>query len=458
MIDDAAQAYNPIIQAMIATAHLQKQGQQQDIEKERNKQEAAARQEGLKQAQKALEYQHEHNLAQLEVQRMQAEANMKAQQAETLLRHQAFVHAGGDYRKVLDSVAPGLNKPLSGGAGVSQAQQNPPLHEPTAQDLGAPAAPANPFGSAEEAAALAARAAGTKAGAISQAELPAKQTLQKDLFQQQMDLQGARMAREEALLEKKQAFEKVENQLDRKNKTALQAMANQAHLQGLGMDPNTNGELMKTAVIGGMTGQYKLNPDNPFDRMAISAIQQNGGRIVDPKEAQATKEIQKLVPLFDKLDELAKQLPEGQGGAVLEKGKTALAGAFGATTDLQNKINIINSQIMNVARTTEGMNGRPLAAALKPELDSLAAITTRKNMQDRINNLRGNYVNTQDNVFFGGMNDLQKNLIKQTYGLVPIAKQSGETPDWLRLAPKKNKSGHALDETKSLELGQPVYK
>src|SRR5712671_4508364 len=104
MVDDAAQSYNPIIQAMIATAHLQKQGQQQEIEKERNKQEAAARQEGLKQAQKALDYQHEHNIAQLEVQRMQAEANMKAQRAETLLRHQAFVHAGGDYRKVLDDI------------------------------------------------------------------------------------------------------------------------------------------------------------------------------------------------------------------------------------------------------------------------------------------------------------------------------------------------------------------
>src|SRR5665647_2747920 len=107
MIEDIAQNVNPIIQAMIATANLQKQGQQQDIEKERNKNEAAARQEGLKQAQKALEYQHEHNLSQLEVQRMQAEAQIRSEHATELLKHQQFVHAGGDYKSVLDQMAPG---------------------------------------------------------------------------------------------------------------------------------------------------------------------------------------------------------------------------------------------------------------------------------------------------------------------------------------------------------------
>src|ERR1035437_3062315 len=171
MIEDIAQNVNPIIQAMIATANLQKQGQQQDIEKERNKNEAAARQEGLKQAQKALEYQHEHNLSQLEVQRMQAEAQIRSEHATELLKHQQFVHAGGDYKSVLDQMAPGLSKTLSGGAGVSQAQQNPPMQQPQQQPEQnfspvqgfSPATeqqqnvPQNPFGSADEAAAIQAR-------------------------------------------------------------------------------------------------------------------------------------------------------------------------------------------------------------------------------------------------------------------------------------------------------------
>ena len=63
MVEDIQGAINPIIQAMIASANLQKQGQQQDIEKERNKQEADARKEQLKQSQQILENMHTHMTA-----------------------------------------------------------------------------------------------------------------------------------------------------------------------------------------------------------------------------------------------------------------------------------------------------------------------------------------------------------------------------------------------------------
>ena len=455
MIEDIAQNVNPIIQAMIATANLQKQGQQQDIEKERNKNEAAARQEGLKQAQKALEYQHEHNLSQLEVQRMQAEAQIRSEHATELLKHQQFVHAGGDYKSVLDQMAPGLSKTLSGGAGVSQAQQNPPMQQPQQQPeqnfspvqgfspVQQPQqqdVPQNPFGSADEAAAIQARAAGLKTAAESNAAVPAQLQVLGAQAANARTLQDARLASEKVLQDSRLEVEqKLTNlhinsaetiaKLSRSSAERISAATNATHLQAMGMDPNTNKGMVQSMYLGALTGDYKLNPSvNPLERVVYDQVQQSGAHLVDPKEALGLREAQKLVPLFDKLDAFAKQFPTSTSGAWAQGHTVGLANTLGIPTDLQNKINIINSQAMNVGKATEGITGRPLAQQMKLDLDSLATPgITRSQFQDRINNLRQNYVNNQDNVFFSGMPNFQKDLIKQKYGLVPIASQSPQS-------------------------------
>src|ERR1035437_5163483 len=470
MIEDIAQNVNPIIQAMIATANLQKQGQQQDIEKERNKNEAAARQEGLKQAQKALEYQHEHNLSQLEVQRMQAEAQIRSEHATELLKHQQFVHAGGDYKSVLDQMAPGLSKVLSGGAGVSQAQQNPPMQQPEqnfspvqgfspAPEQQPQIAPQNPFGSADEAAAIQARAAGMKTAAESNAAVPAQlqvlgaqaanaRTLQDARLASEGTLQGARIASEEKVAAAHINSAETIAKLSRSSAERISAATNQTHLQAMGMDPNTNKGMVQSMYLGALTGDYKLNPSvNPLERVVYDHVEQSGAHLVDPKEALGLREAQKLVPLFDKLDVFAKQFPTSTSGAWAQGHTVGLANTLGIPTDLQNRINIINSQAMNVGKATEGITGRPLAQQMKLDLDSLATPgITRSQFQDRINNLRQNYVNNQDNVFFSGMPAFQKELIKHKYDLVPIAAQSPQggqkSYDQIRIGPNGHKIGY----------------
>jgi hypothetical protein len=213
--------------------------------------------------------------------------------------------------------------------------------------------------------------------------------------------------------------------------------------------------------LGALTGDYKLNPSvNPLERVVYDHVQQSGAHLVDPKEALGLREAQKLVPLFDKLETFAKELPTSTSGAWAQGHTVGLANTLGIPTDLQNKINIINSQAMNVGKATEGITGRPLAQQMKLDLDSLATPgITRPQFVDRINNLRQNYINNQDNVFFSGMPTFQKELIKQKYGLVPIGAQSSQTtPQWLRDAPKKSKIGGTLDEAASVTQGQPIYK
>ena len=61
------QYYNPIIQAMIHTATLQKQGAQQEIEKQKNKEDAAARQQQLKQEEARIKNEHEYQLSHLDL-------------------------------------------------------------------------------------------------------------------------------------------------------------------------------------------------------------------------------------------------------------------------------------------------------------------------------------------------------------------------------------------------------
>src|ERR1035437_1861271 len=110
MIEDIAQNVNPIIQAMIATANLQKQGAQQDIEKERNKNEVAARQEQLKQSQQILENSHAHMTAEDEARRLETQASLLRSKADVTHTLQNLHQSGmPDPMAVLDSFSPILS-------------------------------------------------------------------------------------------------------------------------------------------------------------------------------------------------------------------------------------------------------------------------------------------------------------------------------------------------------------
>jgi len=282
--------------------------------------------------------------------------------------------------------------------------------------------------------------AGAQAGGAAEAELPFQQQLAKTKFENEQalgtqkfgfesTLQGARIASEEKVAAAHINSAETIAKLSRSSQERISAATNRTHLQAMGMDPNTNKGMVQSMYLGALTGDYKLNPSvNPLERVVYDQVQQSGGHLVDPKEALGLREAQKLVPLFDKLEAFSKELPTGTGGAWVQGHGVGLANTLGIPTDLQNKINIINSQAMNVGKATEGITGRPLAQQMKLDLDSLATPgITKSQFIDRINNLRQNYINNQDNVFFSGMPNFQKELIKQKYGLVPIGAQSPQS-------------------------------
>jgi hypothetical protein len=447
MLEDAAQSYNPIIQAMIATANLQKQGQQQDIEKERNKQLADQAKQSLAAETKRIENEHEHQLATIDLAGKAHSLAAEAQHMQTAAMLRDLAAKGVDVGKL------GLSGLFNGGQTMGanpKDQANTPPHvlpQNATPVLGSTPIQQQPQTQAPDissifpgAAAEAARVrglAGAQAGGAAEGELPFQQQLAKTKFENEQalgtqkfgfesTLQGARIASEEKVAAAHINSAETIAKLSRSSQERISAATNATHLQAMGMDPNTNKGMVQSMYLGALTGDYKLNPSvNPLERVVYDHVQQSGAHLVDPKEALGLREAQKLVPLFDKLDAFAKQFPTSTSGAWAQGHTVGLANTLGIPTDLQNKINIINSQAMNVGKATEGITGRPLAQQMKLDLDSLATPgITKSQFQDRINNLRQNYVNNQDNVFFSGMPSFQKELIKQKYGLVPIAAQS----------------------------------
>ncbi len=94
--------------------------------------------------------------------------------------------------------------------------------------------------------------------------------------------------------------------------------------------------------------------------------------------------------------------------------------------------------------------GRILSQQLQSEIGSYAAPgMTQEQALSKINAQGSAYFNKQQNQLLTGMSNGQKELIYQKHGIKPA---------FLASAPKVNAKGHQLDEQKSIELGQPVYK
>src|ERR1035437_3246667 len=352
MLEDAAQSYNPIIQAMIATANLQKQGQQQDIEKERNKQLAEQSKASLAAETKRIENEHEHQLATID---LMAKAHSLAAEAQSMQTASMLrdLHAKG-----VDVGKLGLSGLFTGGlthgANPKDQLNTPPGVLPQGAAPISNATPVAGFtpvqsqgqtpdfssafpGPAAEAARVRSLA-GAQAGGAAEGEEPFKvqadtrklqneQSLAGTQFGYQTTLQNARIASEEKVAAAHINSAETIAKLSRSSQERISAATNQTHLQAMGMDPNTNKGMVQSVLIGTMTGDYDLNPSvNPLERVVYDKLQQIGGHSVSKKEALGLREAQKLVPLFDKLDTLANQFPTSTSGAFVQGHTVGLVG------------------------------------------------------------------------------------------------------------------------------------
>lgn len=206
--------------------------------------------------------------------------------------------------------------------------------------------------------------------------------------------------------------------------------ANGMHWEIANLQYGITPDVFKALIVGGMTGEIKLSPANPIERKALGAIESIGGRLSDPNELKALKESQKLIPIFDKLQAFVNKLPETKKEALAQGWAVDLAGKFKWPTDVANELKILKSQALNIGRSLEGLTGgRVLAKQLEVDLDSITEAGIPKPQgQERLDNLKDLYTNTQHNVVMGGMPNFQKELIFKKYGIQP-AGQVTDTSD-----------------------------
>jgi hypothetical protein len=245
---------------------------------------------------------------------------------------------------------------------------------------------------------------------------------------------------------------------ERISANSLRAQSEHWKLQYGGSTPGQNSGML----LAGMTGRMKLDGSNPHERAILNQIYAEGGRPIDPKELNALKDSQKLLPFFPKMKAFAESLPENPVAAAASgSAKAFLQNKLNITTDQMNEMAQIKGHILNVGRALEGMTGRPLVAQLQIDLDSILSGTlSRKHATERWNNIAEMFRNNYDNVLLGGTSPEQKKLLERLEGIVPafeVAPKEKPDPEFLKVAPKTNKAGHKLDRENSIKFGRPVY-
>jgi len=444
---EPTQFYNPIIQAMIATANLQKQGQQQEIEKKRNEDEKKLREQALKQESDSAQRSHEmqlkaHELAtkNFDLQRQKADIDAEIQHMKALSEAQQFNKGGGKAETF-----PWLKKILeSGGQPLQQSRPElpPELNYGTEQPqtpVSAPAASPELYNAETEAANIR-KLVGAQAEGVATAKEPFEiRAAQRDL------------ADRKELEKYKATLEDADRKLDRQTQKEIAMISAAARVKDPAINPATFQSLFKLRALG----QVKLNPANPTHAAVLSALEEQGANTdLSDKDVDAIKETNKLGPIFDQMETLIPQLSKGRPGAFVKGVGVKAAEAVGASSKIQNDLKILKSRAIVIGRALEGMTGRPLAIQLATDLNSLPdASITQDDARDRIKNLRDLLIGVEESLF-AGMPEWQRKMVSEKYQTNPAAAK----PDWLRTAPKKNAKGHTLDEATSLKHGSPVYK
>lgn len=207
------QYYNPIIQAMIHTAQLQKQGQQQEIEKQKNKEEAAVRQEQLKQTQQQIEQAHENQLEQhrltgrhLDIQEQQAGLQAEMHKFQSMkIAQELMQNADPEARKKIAAMIPtSIRNAISP---QNQIQFQQPGQQPTPGPVVAPDEQTNPLAglySDDVANAHIYNQSAAKSGGTAAGEEPFKARDEERKFKSASDLLGVHSKYDLIHLEKQQ--------------------------------------------------------------------------------------------------------------------------------------------------------------------------------------------------------------------------------------------------------------
>ncbi len=521
------QYYSPIIQAMVHTATLQKQGQQQEIEKERNKNEAAARQEGLKQAQQTIDQNHENQLRQhdLALQQLELQHQHENLQAE-LSRFNATktlqeILGGAKPGFDIGKIAPGITKFLQGGGQQQvQTQQQPQVDDPFLKtDMGdyiskaknagksmseigqnligagwnqqevldglnhyqditsqpqpnqqiPPAAPAvsgeNPMAGLFDPEAKA-RQIGAETTAKAGAEEPFKIREEDRANTNKLALLGAQKDADKEIARIHGAYQLSGDRINGAyHLQGIQLM----HQLGLDDGSGSNAGIAKSLLDGIFNGNEDFSKLTPDQKRAVTGYAQGTGELSSiPSDGKSYKakldSVTGIQTMLSQYKDLAANFSRDSQG-VWDRGNQnitlPLVGTIQRTapgSDLESKIAAMKSSGGQLATFFDQQNRKSDAEIIRQVMGEFDPKATAKQNMDKLNT----HIKQLENAVkqnFVGMNPDRINTILGNRGITDLGAFSGtDKPDWLKVAPKTNKSGHTLDEEMSIKMNKPVYK
>ncbi len=476
------QYYSPIIQAMVHTATLQKQGQQQEIEKERNKNEAAARKEALGQAQQTIDQNHENQLRQhdLALQQLEVQHQHENLQAE-LARFEATkklqeVLGGAKPGFDINQIAPGISKFLQGGqqqGQFSQQQTKPALPPemsyagpPQSDQQTPPAAPGeNPMAGLFDPEAKA-RQIGAETTAKAGAEEPFKIREEDRANTNKLALLGAQKDADKEIARIHGAYQLSGDRINGAyHLQGIQLM----HQLGLDDGSGSNAGIAKSLLDGIFNGNEDFSKLTPDQKRAVTGYAQGTGELSSiPSDGKSYKakldSVTGIQTMLSQYKDLAANFSRDSQG-VWDRGNQnitlPLVGTIQRTapgSDLESKIAAMKSSGGQLATFFDQQNRKSDAEIIRQVMGEFDPKATAKQNMDKLNT----HIKQLENAVkqnFVGMNPDRINTILGNRGITDLGAFSGtDKPDWLKVAPKTNKSGHTLDEEMSIKMNKPVYK
>jgi hypothetical protein len=340
-------------------------------------------------------------------------------QSEQLKNAAEFTGAGGSpsvYKQPGDTI-PRVPGSIGGGTSVGGTPEGM-LDLPGGMRIPAGALP-NP----EQLAQIHANAIAKTTGAQLTAAEPFKITENERTNLGKEHLQNLENQFKEGLANKEIASKEFMAKLERSTQLQMNANTNNTQLKIGGMHYMPDADTLKGMQIAGMTGQSNLNMANPAERAAADSIISSGGRLLQPKDADALRAMGQLPPVFDKIEAFAKKyLPdENASGSTIAKLKGMGQKIISGTpfpSDVKDQYDQIKTQALNLGRSLEGATGgRIPVMQIELMLNGMASLgKTKQQVLSDVQNLRNVYTTRANDVLLGGMPAFQKDIIKKTYG------------------------------------------
>lgn len=300
-------------------------------------------------------------------------------------------------------------------------------------------------------------AARAVAEAQDQAKLPNQEARDKAITDRLIAQETQRHTDHQEDLTMEEKFLGHQKDLDRQNHLDTVAITKAAMQHGV--DPEDINSLMEDST----TGNADLTGSTKPVLATRTAVREAGRKPFGVKDAAALKASVTLQDWIDKLRAFANTRPTSKVGATVQ-------GAIDrnplVNTDAKTQYNEIQTGLINAGKALEGVSGGRITIPQMKKLEEGASglSITKQNGLDLADNLQNMLHTNVDTKILGGIGETQRQLIFHAQGVTPerlgltgSPTTATQLPDFLKVAPPKNKRGTPLNVNESIKAGTPVY-